>query len=103
VPDISPAIVNATALNSKTLFVQWKLLDPKDPQTNGIVLGYKIRMSPLVDSNMANYETTVSSDKNFTVITDLSPYSWYNVSVGAYTRKGLGVRGFVSLQTQPEG
>ena len=93
-----PLNLSVTALNTSALTVSWSPVD--DILWNGVPLGYVIFCN---HSNEERNFTVTSSNLEFTV-TNLTAFTFYDVTVAGYTRKGLGPRHpTVTMPTHEEG
>ncbi|XP_028401625.1 uncharacterized protein LOC114524674 [Dendronephthya gigantea] len=98
-PDEPPKHVTAHNTSSKSLRVEWGEVDEK--ARNGIIRGYYIICSAVKTSGIKDKEINITSGKEFhKVITDLEIWTWYNVSVAAYTKIGVGPAYVVSVRTE---
>ncbi|XP_061677981.1 phosphatidylinositol phosphatase PTPRQ [Syngnathoides biaculeatus] len=93
VPSSSPLLVSAVNLSSSSIAVAWK----PPLEANGEITKYMLTLfSP------AGSSTTQTSDSFFT-LTDLLPYTAYNLSITAATRKGSGPALVLMLHTDEGG
>ncbi|XP_028409645.1 uncharacterized protein LOC114532360 [Dendronephthya gigantea] len=87
VPSRRPLNLTVTAPNTTALTVSWHPIDD-DISWHGVPLGYVIFCN---HSNEERNFTVTSSNSEFTV-TNLTAFTFYDVTVAGYTRKGLGPR-----------
>ncbi|CCQ25647.1 protein-tyrosine-phosphatase [Caenorhabditis elegans] len=107
IPLSSPTIVSAAATSSKSVEIRWK--GPEQKKLNGVLTAYRINYFRLEDSKTANLESVeydedmddsssfldrmsvvVPSDATSYVLSDLLPYSSYEITVAASTMDGYG-------------
>ena len=106
------AIDPSSALNlmitnktSTSLTVEWS--PPLTP--NGVILSYQVSYVGLesVNSVPDSFETISTLNTNGTTqtveVTGLSPYSWYSLSVKAFTSAGGGEETTVTFRTEEDG
>ncbi|CAL2032981.1 unnamed protein product [Caenorhabditis brenneri] len=107
IPLSPPTIVSATATSSKSVEIRWKGLEQK--KLNGVLTAYRISFfrledsikSPALDSESDEYDeedtdsierlsVVVPSDVTSYVLSDLLPYSSYEITIAASTMDGYG-------------
>lgn len=66
----------------------------------GFILGYHIT---LVDSTNASSVVTITTPYIFKVLADLKKFHVYNLSVAAFTSKGVSPEAFTSASTDQDG
>lgn len=74
--------------SSTSLRVDWREVNKSE--RNGIILGYNIEYTD--PEGVPRYDNVTPGSTLFTIVTKLKVLTWYNVSVAAYTKVGLGPR-----------
>ncbi|XP_072290555.1 phosphatidylinositol phosphatase PTPRQ [Eucyclogobius newberryi] len=87
-PDSSP--INLTVVDSSPSTVTLSWSPPQ--KANGVIQYYQV----LYGND--TFKTSINSSTNSAMLTDLKPFSFYNVSVKAFTRRGHGNQTSDSLQ-----
>ena len=107
-PDMSPMYVEAWPSQSDSIKIYWSPIP--ESHRNGIILGYRI-FYKAVDVPQRRYDRAPRSVNQYAIygalpgekmvetnrssnsfeIKGLKDYSWYQVRIGAFTSKGLGV------------
>jgi hypothetical protein len=96
-PAAPPRKVIAQNESSTTLRVAWK--EVNETLRNGIIQGYLITYSDGTSGNENRIGITSAAIFD-TLISKLSVWTWYNVTVAAYTKVGVGPRAFVKARTE---
>ena len=94
-PGEPPQNVTAYNVSSTSLHVEWK--EVKKTSRNGIILGYLIKYKK--SNGKYLLKNITSPTKLHTVISGLSVWTEYSVSVAAYTKVGLGPSANVTVST----
>lgn len=98
VPNGPPLNIVAEVNSSRVIFLQWN--PPLPTEQNGIIIGYKVNVTPIVRGENFNYETT----DNFLYVAGLAPHTTYECIVAARTSVGTGpFSEIVTVQTSEEG
>ena len=87
VPSGSPKLYPPVVLNSTSIRVKWD--EVECTQRNGIITGYIIQYNILNDSNPK--KVTTDAEATNIVITGLSRFSLYSISIAAMNSIGTGV------------
>eukprot|EP00795_Rhopilema_esculentum_P002629 gene2630-826_t len=85
-PSAPPTAISTTALSSRSLKVDWSVIEPA--HTNGIITAYVVKYKR-VDGKDLETETTVNGLS--AVISNLAEYVDYRIEVAGITSKGPGV------------
>ncbi|XP_048583941.1 uncharacterized protein LOC5510390 isoform X2 [Nematostella vectensis] len=93
-PSAAPESIQANIINSTSVRIYWE--PPVNTEQNGIILGYKIFIKETIQSNKTR---SFSSCYTVQQIDHLNKFSQYNVQVAAFTSKGYGPWGLISLRT----
>ena len=99
--------LNFTITNkmSTSLTVEWS--PPLTP--NGVILSYQVSyvglesVNPVPDSFETNSTLNTNGTTQTVEVAGLSPYSWYSLSVKAFTSAGGGKETTVTLRTEEDG
>lgn len=97
VPSSGPTDVTAETINSTSIHVTWSLV-PEIHQ-NGHILGYRVRYRSTLESSDAVL-TVWGKLRTSAVLTDLQKFTWYQITVVAFTRIGNGAGSFPVATTQ---
>ena len=98
-PAIFPPNVSLHALNSSALNVSWEPIEEHLQQ--GLFLGYVVFFN---DSSDELRNLTIPPGAMHITLTNLTGFTFYDVTVAGYTRKGLGPRSpRIGETTQEEG
>ena len=107
-PDMSPMFVETWPSQSDSIKIFWSPIP--ESYRNGIILGYRI-FYKAIDVALRHYDRAPRSVNEFAIygalpgekmvevnssdysmeLKSLKDYSWYQVRIGAFTSKGLGV------------
>nr|XP_043892479.1 phosphatidylinositol phosphatase PTPRQ isoform X1 [Solea senegalensis] len=93
IPSSPPLLVSARNLSSSSIAVVWQ----RPLEANGEISEYILTLSGPGGSN------TTHSPNNSMILTDLLPYTAYNVTITAATRKGSGPHLLLQLHTDEGG
>ena len=97
VPSGPPQNLSLTT-SSKEIFLCWNPVDAD--QANGLILGFSI----LVEDSSGALQTNITTTDYYYNLTSLRPYTAYNITLTAYTSKGLGLESAVAVtRTEQEG
>ena len=116
-PDEPPTIIETWPSKSDSIDIYWSPIP--ESHRNGIILGYRV-FYKAIDEPQRNYARAprsvnefaiygalpgekmvqVNSSANQVEIKELKDYSWYQVRIGAFTSKGLGVAFTINGTTQ---
>uniref|UniRef100_A0A8R1DI26 protein-tyrosine-phosphatase n=1 Tax=Caenorhabditis japonica TaxID=281687 RepID=A0A8R1DI26_CAEJA len=109
IPLSAPTIISAAATSSKSVEIRWK--SPEQKKLNGVLTAYRISFLRLEDSKPTSFQpdseseeyddtdalaqeewmsVVVPSDVSSFVLSDLLPYSTYQITVAASTMDGYG-------------
>lgn len=98
VPSGPPLDIVAEVNSSREILLQWN--PPLLEEQNGIVIGYKVTIAPIIGGERFNYETT----DQFLSVVGLAPYTTYEIVIAAMTSIGTGpFSEIVTVQTSEEG
>lgn len=94
-PESSPQVVEVTDVTAHEISLKW--LPPEKP--NGIIVAYEVLYKNMDSLFMKNTSTT------HIILSDLKPYTLYNISVRSYTRLGHGnqLSSLLSVRTSETG
>uniref|UniRef100_A0A0N4ZCH2 Basement membrane-specific heparan sulfate proteoglycan core protein-like n=1 Tax=Parastrongyloides trichosuri TaxID=131310 RepID=A0A0N4ZCH2_PARTI len=95
VPSSGPKNVKVDILGGRSINVFWDEVDRNN--TNGIILGYIVRLSPEDSKLQKKYNKTIDikgSNETSVKIVNLKPFTKYNTQVSAYTIVGNGISTF---------
>ena len=92
-PSAAPQNVTAMALNSTSISVSWS--SPPLADQNGMIVGYNISYTTDVQIEVITFNRSI-------VISDLQPFTNYNISVRAFT-VAAGPPGSTIVTTDPAG
>ena len=95
-PSTSPIGIHVSNISSYSVNISW--LPPPASHRNGIIRWYEVL---IYEPESEEYNLTVSS--TYAVITGLSPYSDYNVSVSAYTVSNGPYSEWITVTTAQDG
>ena len=97
-PAVYPSNFSVTALNTSALTVSWSHID--EDLWQGVPLGYVIYCNHSNDQR--NFSVMLSSEE--IMITNLTVFTFYDLTMVGYTRKGLGPKHpMVTVRTHEEG
>ena len=84
--------------SSRVILLQWN--PPLPTEQNGIIIGYKVNVTPIVGGEKFSYETT----EYFLYVLGLEPHTTYECIIAARTSVGMGpFSEIVTVQTSEEG
>ena len=101
----SPLNLTITNKTSTSLTVEWS--PPLTP--NGVILSYQVSyvglesVNPVPDSFETNSTLNTNGTTQTVEVAGLSPYSWYSLSMKAFTSAGGGEETTVTLRTEEDG
>uniref|UniRef100_A0A8P4G646 Protein tyrosine phosphatase receptor type Q n=1 Tax=Dicentrarchus labrax TaxID=13489 RepID=A0A8P4G646_DICLA len=93
IPSSAPVLLSARNLSSSSIAVVWQ----RPLEANGEITEYTLTLFGLVGSN------TTHTPNTSIILTDLIPYTAYNLTITAATRKGSGPYLLVQLRTDEGG
>lgn len=94
VPSSAPVLVSTTNLSSSSIAVVWQ----RPLEANGEITEYTVNLSGPGGSNSSQ------TSSNSVIFTNLLPYTPYNLTITAATRKGSGHQGLLlQLHTDEDG
>ena len=96
-PTTGPSIQSAIALSSSSIYVNWSILTQQE--LNGVLQGYQVQY---IDTAGQNKSVEVNATVTSAVLTNLTAYTVYNISVKARTGPGYGPFGATTLQRSGE-
>ena len=97
-PAIYPSNLSVTPLNTSALIVSWNHID--EDLWQGMPLGYVIYCNHSDDQR--NFNVTLSTQQ--IMITNLTGFTFYDLTIAGYTRKGLGPKyPVVTVRTLEDG
>ena len=96
-PATGPSIQSAIALSSSSIYVNWSILTQQE--LNGALQGYQVQY---IDTAGQNKSVEVNATVTSAVLTNLTAYTVYNVSVKARTGPGYGPFGATASQRSEE-
>lgn len=79
-PDSAPENLTVEDTTPSTVTLTWS----KPEKANGVIQYYEVLL------NNASFTAAMNTTSNRVTLTSLKPFSYYNVSVRAYTRYGHG-------------
>ena len=94
-PDAPPQNLIAYNESSTSLRVEWE--EVNKTSKNGIILGYRITYTDGSSNNSFNITSATIFNH---LISELSVWTRYNVTVTAYTKVGLGPAAHVNARTE---
>ena len=97
VPTTGPSIQSAIALSSSSIYVNWSILTQQE--LNGALQGYEVQY---IDSAGQDKTVDLNDSVTFTILSKLSFFTEYNISVKAKTNPGFGLYGVVATVTTKE-
>ena len=98
VPSGPPLDIVAEVNSSRVILLQWS--PPLPTEQNGIIIGYKVNVTPIVGEEKFSYETM----DNDLYVLGLTPHTTYECIIAARTSVGTGpFSEIVTVQTSEEG
>lgn len=96
-PSGTPQHATVTPLNPKSVLLMW--LPPTAEETNGLILGYRIQVTGLDNSERIELSTNETAIQ----IGELHPFYSYSFGVSAYTEVGNGPNDLLHIQMPQAG
>ncbi|XP_078139181.1 phosphatidylinositol phosphatase PTPRQ [Centroberyx gerrardi] len=99
IPSSAPLVVSTRNLSSSSIAVVWQ----RPLEANGEITEYALTLSGPTGSNSSHASNTSYTSNTSITLTNLLPYTPYNLSITAATRKGTGPALLLLLHTDEAG